>query len=259
MNRIDQAFLEKKDHLLNVYFTAGFPKLEDTLRVAQALEKAGADVLEIGIPFSDPVADGPTIQESSTRALENGMTLKVLFSQLTDLRQHVQIPVLMMGYINPILQYGIENFCRKCKEVGIDGLILPDLPMSEFEELYQPLFQENGLYNVFLISPQTSEDRIRKIDALSNGFIYMVSSSSITGAKSDITDTQIAYFNRVNTMNLKNRRMIGFGISNYETFRQACLYADGAIVGSAFIKQLSEDASDAAIHSFVKRIKNSIK
>lgn len=257
MNRIDQAFLDKKDHLLNVYFTAGFPKLEDTLRVAKALEKAGADILEIGIPFSDPVADGPTIQESSTHALENGMTLKVLFSQLTDLRKHVHIPVLMMGYINPILQFGIENFCRKCKDVGIDGLILPDLPMSEFEELYQDLFRKTGLYNVFLISPQTSEDRIRKIDSLSNGFIYMVSSSSITGAKSDITDTQIAYFNRVNTMKLKNRRMIGFGISNHETFRQACSYADGAIVGSAFIKQLSEDSSDEAIHRFVQTIKKS--
>ncbi len=255
INRIDQAFLDKKDHLLNVYFTAGFPKLEDTLRVAKALEKAGADILEIGIPFSDPVADGPTIQESSTQALENGMTLKVLFSQLTDLRKHVQIPVLMMGYINPILQYGIENFCRKCKDVGIDGLILPDLPMSEFEELYQDLFRKTGLYNVFLISPQTSEDRIRKIDSLSNGFIYMVSSSSITGAKSDITDTQIAYFNRVNTMNIKNKRMIGFGISNHETFHQACTYAEGAIVGSAFIKQLSEDASDEAIHRFVQTIK----
>ncbi|WP_258104327.1 tryptophan synthase subunit alpha [Marinoscillum sp. MHG1-6] len=255
-NRIDQAFQDKKRDLLNVYFTAGYPALEDTMRVAVALEEGGADVLEIGLPFSDPVADGPTIQASSTQALENGMTLVKLFDQLKDLRSRVSIPVLMMGYINPVLQYGIERFCAKCEEVGVDGLILPDLPMYEYEELYQPLFEKHGLYNVFLVTPQTSDNRIKKIDELSNGFIYMVAASSITGAKSDISATQVEYFNRVNAMGLKNPRMIGFGISNYATFSKACEYADGAIVGSAFIKQLSQDASDQAIKLFVKSIKN---
>ncbi|MFY0598423.1 MAG: tryptophan synthase subunit alpha [Cyclobacteriaceae bacterium] len=256
MNRIDQAFEDKGKDLLNVYFTAGYPNLDDTLSVAKALEEGGADILEIGLPFSDPVADGPTIQDSSTKALENGMTLEKLFDQLETLRDEVNIPVLMMGYINPVLQFGIERFCEKCKEVGVDGLILPDLPMYEYEELYQPVFEKYGLYNVFLITPQTSEDRIRKIDDLSNGFIYMVAASSITGAKNEISDQQIQYFNRVNAMNLKNRRMIGFGISNYETFAKACKYADGAIVGSAFIKQLSTDASQSGIRSFVQSIKS---
>lgn len=255
MNRIDQAFEEKKKNLLNVYFTAGFPEFEDTLRVAKALEEAGADILEIGLPFSDPVADGPTIQESSTKALDNGMTLIKLFDHLENLRDHVNVPVLLMGYINPVLQFGIENFCKKCQEIGIDGLILPDLPMSEYEEMYEPIFKKYGLYNVFLITPQTSEQRIRKIDQLSNGFIYMVAAASITGAKNEISEEQIAYFNRVNNMGLNNHRMIGFGISNHETFTKACNYAGGAIVGSAFIKQLSQDASEAGITSFIHSIK----
>lgn len=257
MNRIDKAFKDKKERLLNVYFTAGYPELEDTMRIAQALEASGADILEIGLPFSDPVADGPTIQESGTRALDNGMTLEKLFAQLADLREKVNIPVLLMGYINPVVQYGIERFCAKCQEVGVDGLILPDLPMYEYEEMYQQVFEKHGIYNVFLITPQTSEDRIRKIDELSNGFIYMVAASSITGAKSDISEEQVKYFNRINAMGLKNRRMIGFGISNYETFDKACGFADGAIVGSAFIKQLSQDASEDGIRSFVQSIKQS--
>lgn len=256
MNRIDQAFDQKKEKLLNVYFTAGYPELNDTMRIAKALEKAGADILEIGLPFSDPVADGPTIQESSTKALENGMTLMTLFEQLKELRASVNIPVLMMGYINPIIQYGIENFCASCQEVGIDGLILPDLPMYEYEEMYQQVFEKYGIYNVFLITPQTADDRIKKIDELSNGFIYMVAASSITGAKSEISDVQINYFNRVAAMGIKNRRMIGFGISNNQTFEKACEYADGAIVGSAFIKQLGEDASDQAITTFIHSIKS---
>lgn len=255
MNRIDQAFNTKNNQLLNVYFTAGFPKLDDTLRIAKGLEAGGVDIIELGLPFSDPVADGPTIQESSTKALKNGMTIKLLFDQLKDLREHVSVPVLLMGYINPVLQYGFERFCEKCQEVGVDGLILPDLPMYEYEELYQDTLSKYGLYNVFLITPQTSEDRIRKIDELSSGFIYMVSSASITGAKSGITEEQISYFNRVNSLNLKNRRLIGFGISNRQTFEKACEYADGAIVGSAFIKQLEQDASDEAIKDFVKSLK----
>lgn len=256
MNRIDQAFDEKKKQLLNVYFTAGYPKLDDTVRIAKALQDSGADILEIGLPFSDPVADGPTIQQSSTQALDNGMTLEKLFVQLADVRKTVTIPILMMGYINPVIQFGIERFCEKCAEVGVDGLILPDLPISEYEEMYKPVFEKYGLYNVFLITPQTSESRIRKIDELSNGFIYMVAASSITGAKSEISQVQVDYFNRVNSMGLKNRRMIGFGISNHSTFSQACNYADGAIMGSAFIKLLSQDASEKSIGNFIKSIKS---
>ncbi|XOV95329.1 MAG: tryptophan synthase subunit alpha [Bacteroidota bacterium] len=254
MNRIDQAF-ESGNDILNVYFTAGYPSLDDTVRIAQSLEAAGADMIEIGIPFSDPVADGPTIQESSTKALKNGMNLKLLLEQLKDLRESVSIPVLLMGYINPILQYGFEKFCEDCESVGVDGLILPDLPLYEYEELYQDVLRKHGLYNIFLISPQTLTDRIRKIDELSSGFVYMVSSSSITGAKGEISDEQIKYFNRINDMGLVNKRLIGFGISNKETFNQACEYADGAIIGSAFIKLLSEDPSDANIRKFIQDIK----
>ena len=255
MNRIDQAFESDKKDILNVYFTAGYPQLNDTVRIAKALESAGADMIEIGIPFSDPVADGPTIQESSTKALENGMNLKMLMQQLEGLREQVSIPVLLMGYINPVLQYGFEDFCKDCERVGVDGLILPDLPLYEYEELYQGVLERHGLYNIFLISPQTLENRIRKIDELSNGFVYMVSSSSITGAKGNISETQINYFNRVNSMGLKNKRLIGFGISNRETFVQAAKYADGAIIGSAFIKLLNEDASDKNIKKFIQNIK----
>lgn len=255
MNRIDQSFIEKKNHLLNVYFTAGYPHLEDTLSIAKSLEEGGADLIEIGLPFSDPVADGPTIQESSTIALKNGMTLEVLFDQLQTLRNEVTVPVLLMGYVNPVLQFGFERFCQKCQEVGVDGLILPDLPMYEYEEMYKDVLEKYGLYNVFLITPQTSDERIQKIDALSKGFIYMVSSASITGAKSGISPLQIQYFKRVNAFGLKTRRMIGFGISDHETFSKACEYADGAIVGSAFIKQLERDSSAEAIHKFVTQLK----
>lgn len=256
MNRIDQAFIDKKEQLLNVYFTAGYPALGDTLSIAKNLEAGGADLLEIGIPFSDPVADGPTIQASSTTALESGMTLEVLFEQLQKLREEVSVPVLLMGYINPVLQFGFERFCQKCQEVSIDGLILPDLPMYEYEEMYKEILEKYGLYNVFLITPQTSDERIRKIDDLSKGFIYMVSSASITGAKSGISPLQIQYFQRIKALELKNKRLIGFGISNYETFLKACEYADGAIVGSAFIKQLEQDASAEGIRQFVKNLKS---
>jgi len=257
MNRIDQAFIDKKKDLLNVYFTAGYPNMNDTLEIAKSIEKGGADLIEIGIPFSDPVADGPTIQESSTRALESGMTLKLLFEQLKDLRKNVTLPVLLMGYINPVLQYGFESFCQKCQKVGVDGLILPDLPMYEYEEMYKDVLEKYGLYNVFLITPQTSEERIRKIDELSKGFIYMVSSASTTGAKSGISDEQIEYFERVKAMQLKNKLLIGFGISNHETFSKACSYADGAIIGSAFVKLVTEDASSENIQQYIQSVKNS--
>jgi len=255
MNRIDQAFTDKKDHLLNVYFTAGYPNLNDTLTIAKNLQEGGADLIEIGLPFSDPVADGPTIQESSTKALQNGMNLKLLFEQLKDLRKEVNVPVLLMGYINPVLQYGFEAFCAKCQEVGIDGLILPDLPMYEYEELYKDVLEKYGLYNVFLITPQTSEERIRKIDELSKGFIYMVSSASTTGAKTGISANQVAYFERVKAIHLKNKLLIGFGISNHETFTKACEYADGAIVGSAFIKLLADDPSSENIKQYIQSLK----
>lgn len=254
-NRIDRVF-ERRDNILNIYFTAGFPLLEDTLRIASALETSGADILEIGIPFSDPLADGPTIQDSSQIALANGMTIQRLFEQLANLRKEVTVPVLLMGYINPILQYGIEAFCEKCAEVGVDGVIVPDLPMQEYLDNYQDSFALKGIHNIFLISPNTSKERIRLIDEKSGGFIYMVSSSSITGAKSKVGDGQLDYFKRINDMNLKHPRLIGFGISNKETFDIACQYASGAIIGSAFINQLKEDASDEAIQKFISTIKN---
>ena len=258
MNRIDQAFIDKKDRLLNVYFTAGYPNLDDTLSIAKALDEGGADLIEIGLPFSDPVADGPTIQASSTVALDNGMTLKKLFDQLATLREHVSVPVLLMGYINPVLQYGFEAFCAKCAEVGIDGLILPDLPMYEYEEMYQSVLEKYGLYNVFLITPQTSEERIQKIDSLSKGFIYMVSSASTTGAKTGISTEQISYFQKINSMGLKNKRLIGFGISDNESFSKACEFADGAIIGSAFIKLLEENSSSENIKNYIQQVKSPV-
>ncbi len=254
LNRIDSTFSAHKN-ILNVYYTAGYPALEDTVRIAKNLQDGGADMIEIGIPFSDPIADGPTIQESSMVALENGMTLPRLFDQLKGLRKEVTVPVLLMGYINPILQFGIEAFCAACEEAEIDGLILPDLPIQEYLESYQELFEVHGLHNIFLISPNTSEERIELIDQKSSGFVYMVSSSSITGAKKGIADEQVAYFERVKSMGLKNSTLIGFGISDQETFDKACQYANGAIIGSAFINQLRKDASDEAVQQFVKTIK----
>ncbi len=255
VNRINQAFEAGEKPLLNVYFTAGYPELADTQRIVNALDKSGADIVEIGLPFSDPVADGPTIQQSSHHSLQQGMSLKLLFEQLADLRQNSQIPVVLMGYLNPVLQYGFEEFCASCREVGVDGLILPDLPMHEYLTTYKSIMQAHGLVNIFLITPQTSVDRIRDIDENSDGFIYVVSSYSTTGAKSIIDDKQIQYFKRISEMGLKRNLLIGFGISNHETFIKASEYADGAIIGSAFIKQLEKDASDQAISTFVKNIK----
>jgi tryptophan synthase alpha chain len=257
MNRIDQLFESKKERILNVYFTAGYPELDDTTTIIKTLEASGADIVEIGMPFSDPVADGPTIQESNANALENGMTLKLLFEQLEDIRTEVQLPIILMGYINPVLQYGIGAFCEACDKVGVDGVILPDLPMDEYLETYKPIFDEHGLYNIFLVTPQTSEERIRDIDTNSNGFIYIVSSPSTTGAKSNISDDQSAYFQRVKSMNLKNPTLIGFGISDAETFDKACENANGAIIGSAFIKAIStpHDIKEG-VDSFVKTIIN---
>lgn len=256
MNRIEELFNKKSKRVLNVYFTAGYPKLDDTVAIIESLEKSGADLIEIGIPFSDPIADGPTIQESNGVALDNGMTLKLLLEQLEGLREKVDIPIILMGYINPIVQYGIEAFCQKCEEVGVDGFILPDLPMFEYMEVHKPLFEKHGLLNIFLITPQTSDERIKEIDDNSNGFIYMVSSASTTGAKTGISNDQEAYFARINEMNLKNPTLIGFGISNKETFDKACLNANGAIIGSAFIKAISQEGEMANnINEFIKAVK----
>ena len=256
MNRIDEVFSKKKKGVLNIYFTAGYPKINDTLRIARTLEAAGVDIIEIGIPYSDPIADGPTIQDSSQKALDAGMSLKLLMRQLQDLRKHIKIPVILMGYINPVLQYGFTKFCQDCKEVGIDGVILPDLPMQEYAEMYQVTFEEYGIYNIFLMTPQTSEKRVLQINNASKGFIYMVSSASITGAKQEFSQAQIDYFERIQKMNLSVQRLIGFGISNKETFDNACQYASGAIIGSAFINQLNKDDSNEAITSFVGSIIN---
>jgi tryptophan synthase alpha chain len=239
-NRITTTIQEKNNNLLSVYFTAGFPGLEDTVPIMEHLQEGGADLIEIGIPFSDPMADGPTIQESNQAALYNGMTLKKLFQQLENVRERVHLPIILMGYFNPIMQYGLDRFCQTCERIGIDGLIVPDLPMQDYLDLYKPQFDKYGIFNIFLITPQTSEERIRQIDENSNGFIYMVSSASITGAKSSITDEQIGYFEKIEQMGLKNPRLIGFGISNRETFDTACRYASGAIIGSAFIKILQK-------------------
>ena len=253
MNRITQKLQEDKK-LLSIYFTAGFPKINDTVSIIQELEKNGVDMIEIGLPFSDPLADGPTIQESSTQAIENGMTTSLLFEQLKDIRKSVQIPLIIMGYFNPMMQFAIEKFCQKCAEVGIDGLIIPDLPVDVYADEYKAIFEKYGLINVFLITPQTSDERIRFIDSVSNGFIYMVSSASVTGSQSGFGDTQGTYFERIAEMKLKNPQIIGFGISNQETFNQATKYAKGAIIGSAFIKHLSESGS-GKIEEFVGRIR----
>lgn len=255
MNRIKQIFDQKKGSVLSIYFTAGYPALNNTLDIAEALEKAGADFLEIGIPYSDPLADGPVIQHSSQRAIENGMTVKVLFEQLAKLRERVTIPVLLMGYFNPVLQYGVERFCSSCAEVGIDGIIVPDLPMYEYEEMYRTCFEQNGISNVFLITPQTSEERIRKIDGLTNGFIYLLSSSSTTGKNLAVSQETEEYFARIKNMRLKNPTMIGFGISGNKSFSKACEYANGAIVGTAFVRLLGEENSMEKIPGFIRSIK----
>ncbi|MDO6519293.1 tryptophan synthase subunit alpha [Zobellia uliginosa] len=252
-NRINKK-LKEEGKLLSIYFTAGYPKLGDTVEIIQQLEKNGVDMIEIGLPFSDPLADGPTIQQSSTAALKNGMTTEILFDQLKDIRQSVSIPLIIMGYFNPMLQYGVEAFCKKCQEIGIDGLIIPDLPVDVYHEEYQETFEKYGLINVFLITPQTSEKRIRFIDSVSNGFIYMVSSASVTGAQSGFGDEQQAYFQRIADMKLQNPQIVGFGISNSETFEQATKSAKGAIIGSAFIKHLNGHGVDG-IDKFIATIR----
>lgn len=253
MNRITEK-LNTDKKILSIYFTAGYPNLNDTVSIINSLEKSGVDMIEIGLPFSDPLADGVVIQNSSTIALQNGMTTDLLFKQLENIREKVKIPLLIMGYFNPILQYGVEKFCKKCSEIGIDGLIIPDLPIEVYSENYESVFDNFNLLNVFLITPQTTEDRIRLIDKVSKGFIYMVSSASVTGAKDSFGDEQINYFQRMNSMNLKSPQIIGFGISNKNTFETAAKYSKGAIIGSAFIKHLS-DENAGSVDEFIRKIR----
>lgn len=241
--------------LLSIYYTAGYPTLDSTVTIAKKLEESGADFLEIGFPYSDPVADGPTIQHSSEVALKNGMTVEILFEQLKELRKHVTIPVFLMGYVNPLLQYGVERFCADCKKVGIDGIIVPDLPMYEYEELYKDTFEKNDVANIFIVTPQTSEERIRKIDKLSNSFIYLLSSNATTGTELNVGDTTTAYFQRIKDMQLENPIAIGFGISNKQSFEQATSFATGAIIGTAFVKLLTKDNYLDEIPNFIKSIK----
>ena len=254
MNRINKVF-NKKKNLLSIYFTAGFPKINDTLKIIKELDKSQVDMIEIGLPFSDPLADGPTIQKSSETALVNGMTTNLLFDQLKDLRKISDIPVVIMGYFNPILQYGIEKFCSNCKDVGIDGLIIPDLPADIFKKNYKIIFEKYKLNMMFLITPQTSNERINLIDDLSKGFIYMVSSYSVTGAKDSFDKYQIEYFKRIKKLNLSNPLLIGFGISNKKTFQSACQNSNGAIIGSAYIKYI-ENHGVSKTRDFIKLIKD---
>jgi tryptophan synthase alpha chain len=278
MNRINRLFNDKPSRILSIYFTAGFPELRSTADIIRSLAEAGTDMIEIGMPFSDPMADGEVIQQSNALALKNGMNLKRLFNQIKEVRKEVGIPLLLMGYLNPVMQFGFNKFCEQCAETGIDGVILPDLPMDEYlepisavfgsedkgktdpltvrEPSLKDLFEKTDLQNVFLISPQTSHERISRIDSLSAGFIYMVSSSSTTGVKNAFSAEQISYFQRIRDMKLKNPRLIGFGISNPESFSTACKYAQGAIIGSAFVRRLA-NASDPVKEAgrFVREIK----
>lgn len=255
-NRLTELFQKKKDHVLSVFYTAGYPEKQAAIDVAIALEKAGADVIEIGIPFSDPIADGPTIQASNKIALENGMTLTVLLEQVKELRAHVTLPVVLMGYLNPVMQFGTERFFKAAAQAGVDGIILPDLPLEEFERDYKALTDSLNLSVSFLVAPSTSETRIRKADALSSGFIYAVSSSSTTGAKDSFAEEQLAYFKKLSEMNLSNPFLIGFGISNSKTYRQATEFAAGAIVGSSFITCLSQSKErEKDIPAFVRSIR----
>jgi len=254
MNLFQKLFSGKNKNILSIYFTAGFPELNDTNVVLKALEKYGADMIEIGMPYSDPLADGPVIQNSDMRALKNGMTIKLLFDQLKSINEKINVPLILMGYLNPVLQYGFEKFCIDARATGISGIILPDLPITEFENDYQEILIQNNLDFIFLITPETSEERIRKIDDISRAFIYAVSSSSITGRDQDMS-AQKAYFDRIKNMNLKNKVLIGFGIKDHETFTAASKYASGAIIGTAYIKAIENgDNIDKETQRFLNSI-----
>jgi tryptophan synthase alpha chain len=256
MNRINQLFINKPGNILSVYFTAGHPEIGSAPQIIKELANSGADMIEIGMPFSDPMADGPIIQNSSALALKNGMSLRLLFQQLKNIRSEVNLPLLLMGYLNPVLQFGMEKFCDACAETGIDGVILPDMPLQIYEEEYSMYFRQKELANIFLISPQTSLERIHHIDNAGNGFIYMVSSSSTTGMKDHFSAAQTAYFKRVSNMNLKNPLIVGFGISSHEHFTTVCQFTSGAIIGSAFVKMLAESKDlEHDISMFISNIR----
>ncbi len=256
-NRIKDLFENKKNNILSVFYTAGFPALDSTVVIAETLEKSGADIIEIGIPYSDPIADGPTIQESNKVALDNGIKLSLILDQVKAIRKTVRIPIILMGYVNPVMQYGIERFAKDAAGAGVDGVILPDLPVNAYIDEYKQLFDSVNISNTFLISPTTSEERIRKIDDVTDGFIYAVSASSVTGAKNDFASEQIDYFRKLQGMKLKNPYLIGFGISNHETFSKASAFGSGAIVGSAFINVLKNSKDIAGdVAAFVTSLRN---
>jgi len=255
LNRLTKLFENNRENLLTVYFTAGYPKLDDTETIICSLAESGANIIEIGIPYSDPLADGPVIQESGMAAIDNGMTLQVLFKQLTDIRTKTQVPLILMGYFNQLLQYGVDKFLDDCVKTGIDGLIIPDLPLMEYEQFYKDKLTQRNISISFLITPQTEESRIHKVDALSTGFIYVVSDSSITGMKTGISNQQISYFERIKSLQLKTPQLIGFGISDRESYLTASKYANGAIIGSAFIKHLkAKNEVDKATADFINLI-----
>lgn len=254
MNRIEKLFSDKKKNILSIYFTAGFPRLSDTAEILNALQTHGADLVEIGMPYSDPLADGPVIQHSSMVAIRNGITIKLLFDQLKDCRNRFHLPLILMGYLNPVLQYGLERFCKDAHDAGIDGIILPDLPLHEYESECKFFFQKYNLEVIFLITPETSEERIRKIDEAGKGFIYAVSSSSITGTGKNLL-AQESYFQRLEEMNLKNEVLVGFGIKDYKTFSQACKHTAGAIIGTAYIQAIESSTNiDADTQKFLNSI-----
>ena len=254
-NKLTELFLRKNKNVLNIYCTAGYPHLDSTPKVLIALQNNGADIIEVGMPYSDPIADGPVIQQSNMRAIENGMTISLLFKQLNEAKNKITLPLILMGYFNPVLQYGIEKFCKDADDAGVAGMIIPDMPMYEYEIVYKPIFENYNFSFIFLITPQTSDKRIKEADKLSSGFLYAVSSSSTTGAALDTTG-QAEYFKRIAAMKLKNPIMIGFGINNKQTFDAACEYAAGAIIGSAYIKALTNNENvETATTSFIRTIK----
>ena len=256
MSRIAALFQQKQHNVLNIYCTAGYPYADATLPVMQALQQHGADMIELGMPYSDPLADGPVIQASSSKAIQDGMTIERLFQQLQGFREHIQVPVVLMGYMNPVLQYGFERFCSDAAKAGIDGLILPDLPEYEFETMYRTVLQQYGLDFIFLVTPETSDERLRKLDSLSSGFLYAVSSSSVTGSDKSFSPVE-SYLQKLQNAQLNNPFLVGFGIKDAITFNTACKYANGAIIGSAYVKAL-ENATDvnAATQAFIAAIKN---
>src|SRR6476620_9979524 len=256
MSRLHNLFQQKNKRILNVYCTAGYPTLQSTVHIMRSLQENGADLIELGMPYSDPLADGPVIQASSSKALQNGMTISTLFEQLKDLRKVISVPVILMGYLNPLLQYGFEKFCAKAAEVGIDGIIIPDIPMYEFEQEYRAVIEKYGLDFIFLVTPETSDERIKNLDQLSSGFLYAVSSSSITGSDKDFSPVE-TYLHKLQALKLKNPVLVGFGIKDKGSYETACKYANGAIIGSAYIKALeSDDNVETATREFLNGILN---